>query len=473
MTTKQIIIPQVSRVEGHGRVTIKLNDQNEVEKSHFHVDEFRGFEKFLEGRLLSEMPVITTRICGICPVSHHLAAAKACDAAFGVEIPPAAKKLRELMHMAQIMHSHAVHFFFLAAPDFIMGPDSDPAKRNLFGLLEADPELGKKAIRLRKVGQNIIERVGGRSIHPVTAIPGGMSKPLSHEDRFTSSKEIDDAIELAKFGIQVVQGIYEKYSDLIPDFAVLKSNYLSLVNGDKFELYDGSLRMIDEAGRKIDEFDPKSYCDYIGEHVEDWSYLKFPYYKKLGPENGIYRVGPLARLNIANSMSTPLANKELTEFKKLANGPVHQAMYFHYARLIEILYAAERIRELLNDDEIVSKEVRVKVERKEGEGVGVIEAPRGTLIHHYWADFSGKVKKANLVVATVHNNPSINRSVNEVARKYIHGDKIEEGALNKIEMAIRCYDPCLSCSTHALGKMPLAVDLVTKDGHILKTFEKH
>lgn len=473
MRTKQIIIPQVSRVEGHGRVTIMLNDKNEVEKSHFHVDEFRGFEKFLEGRLLSEMPVITTRICGICPVSHHLAAAKACDAAFGVEIPPAAKKLRELMHMAQIIHSHAVHFFFLAAPDYVMGPNSDPAKRNLFGLLETDPELGKKAIRLRKVGQNIIERVGGRSIHPVTAIPGGMSKPLSHEDRYISEKEIDDAIELAQFGIEVVQGIYVKYADLIPNLAAIKTNYLGLVKGDNFELYDGSLRLIDEAGGKIDEFDPQNYHNYIGEHVEDWSYLKFPYYKKLGPENGVYRVGPLARLNIASSMSTPLANKELTAFKKLGAGPVHQTMYFHYARLIEILYAAERIRELLNDDDIVSKEVRVKVERKEGEGVGVIEAPRGTLIHHYWADFSGKVKKANLVVATVHNNPAINLSVNEVAKKYINGNNVEEGALNKIEMAIRCYDPCLSCSTHALGKMPLAVDLVSKDGHIINTIEKH
>ena len=472
MSTKEIIIPQVSRVEGHGRVTIKMNEQNEVEKSHFHVDEFRGFEKFLEGRLLSEMPVITTRICGICPVSHHLAAAKACDDAFDVEIPPAAKKLRELMHMAQIIHSHAVHFFFLASPDFIMGPSSDPAKRNIFGLLESEPELGQKAIRLRKIGQNIVERVGGRSIHPVTAIPGGMSKPLSHEDRHISLKEIEDAIELARFGIHVVQDVYDSYSDLIPKNNSLKSKYLGLVNEDNFELYDGKLRLIDEAGAALEEFDPRNYCDYIGEEVEDWSYLKFPYFKSLGPEKGIYRVGPLARLNIANSMATSLANAELKEFKKLNDGPVHQAMYFHYARLIEVLYAAERIQELLNDDEIVSKEVRVKVDRKEGEGVGVIEAPRGTLIHHYWVDFSGKVKKANLVVATVHNNPAINLSVNEVAKKYINGDKVEEGALNQIEMAIRCYDPCLSCSTHALGKMPLALELISNEGHVINRFQK-
>ncbi len=320
MTTKEIIIPRVSRVEGHGRVTIKLNNKNEVEKSHFHVDEFRGFEKFLEGRLLSEMPVITTRICGICPVSHHLAAAKACDAAFGVEIPPTAKKLRELMHMAQIIHSHAVHFFFMASPDYILGPSSDPAKRNLFGLLEADPELGKKAIQLRKVGQNIIERVGGRSIHPVSAIPGGMSKPLSHEDRFISDKEIDNAIKLAKFGINVVKDIYEKYADLIPKFAAIKTNYMSLVKNDNLELYDGMIRLIDEKGEKIDEFDPSRYADYIGEHVEDWSYLKFPYYKKLGYKDGTYRVAPLARLNIAKAISTPLANNELQKFKKIGNG---------------------------------------------------------------------------------------------------------------------------------------------------------
>ena len=473
MATKEIIIPQVSRVEGHGRVTIKMNENNEVEKSHFHVDEFRGFEKFLEGRLLSEMPVITTRICGICPVSHHLAAAKACDAAFGVEIPPAAKKLRELMHMAQVIHSHAIHFFFLASPDFIMGPSSDPAKRNIFGLLESEPELGQKAIRLRKIGQNIVERVGGRSIHPVTAIPGGMSMPLSHEDRHASLNEVEDAIELAKFGIQVVKDIYGTYADLVPKLAGLQSKYMGLVNQGNFDLYDGNLRLIDESGTTLEDFDPQNYCDYIGEHVEDWSYLKFPYFKELGPENGIYRVGPLARLNIANSMPTAYANDELKEFKKLAVGPVHQAMYFHYARLIEVLYAAERLQELLNDDEIVSKEVRVKVERKEGEGVGVIEAPRGTLIHHYWVDFSGKVKKANLVVATVHNNPAINRSVNEVAKEYIKGDNIEEGALNKIEMAIRCYDPCLSCSTHALGKMPLALELISNNGQIINRFENH
>jgi len=471
--SKTITICPVSRVEGHGKVTIHLNDQNEVEESHFHVVEFRGFEKFCEGRLMSEMPVITTRICGICPVSHHLASAKTCDDVLGVDIPPAAKKLRELMHMGQIIHSHSLHFFYLAAPDFLLGPSSDPAKRNIVGVIEADPELAKKAIRLRQIGQNIIERVGGRPIHPVTAIPGGMSKPLSHEDRFIMGKEIDEAIELAQLGVQVGKEANEKYADVISRFAVIKTNYMGLVKDGNLELYDGTLRMIDETGNTLEEFDPKNYLDYLGEHVEDWSYLKFPFYKKQGFPEGVYRVAPLGRLNVADAIGTELANKELGAFKKLGNGkPVHETLYFHYARLIEILYAAERAREIIDDDDVVSNEVRVKVERKAGEGVGVIEAPRGTLIHHYWADDNGKIEKANLIVSTVQNNPAMDMSVNEVAKEFVKGDKIEEGALNMVEMAIRCYDPCLSCATHAIGQMPLVINLVAADGTVLDVVER-
>ena len=471
--SKTITITPVSRVEGHGKVTIHLNDQNEVEEAHFHVVEFRGFEKFCEGRLMSEMPVITTRICGICPVSHHLASAKTCDDVLGVDIPPAAKKLRELMHMGQIIHSHSLHFFYLAAPDFVLGPFSDPAKRNIVGIIEADPELAKKAIRLRQIGQNIIERVGGRPIHPVTAIPGGMSKPLSHEDRYITRKEIDEAIELAQLGLQVGKGVYEKYADIVPKFAVIKTNYMGLVKDGNLELYDGALRIIDESGNTLEEFDPKNYLDYLGEHVEDWSYLKFPFYKKQGFPAGVYRVGPLGRLNVADAISTPLANKELGEFKKLGNGkPVHETLYYHYARLIEMLYAVERAQQLIDDDEIVSKDVRVRVERKAGEGVGVIEAPRGTLIHHYWVDDSGKIEKVNLIVATVHNNPAMDMSVNEVAKEFVKGGKIEEGALNMVEMAIRCYDPCLSCATHAIGQMPLVINLVAADGTVVDAVER-
>jgi NAD-reducing hydrogenase large subunit len=465
---KKITISPISRLEGHGKVTIHLNDNNEVEESHFHVVEFRGFEKFCEGRLLSEMPVITTRICGICPVSHHLTAVKAVDDAFGVEIPPAAKKLRELMHMGQFIHSHALHFFYLAAPDFVLGPASDPAKRNVVGIIEADPELGKKAIRLRQIGQNIIERVGGRAIHPVTAIPGGMSKTLSHEDRYLIKNELREALALARLSMDIGKGVFEKYSDIVPRFAAINTNHMGLVKNGSLELYDGQLRLIDKSGSQLELFEPRTYLDQIGEHVEDWSYLKFPFYKKQGYPEGIYRCGPLGRLNVADSISTEIANQELALFKELSNGkPVQETLYYHYARLVELIYAVERATQLIEDDDIVSPDFRVKVDRKAGEGVGVIEAPRGTLIHHYWSDDFGKIEKANLIVATVNNNPAIDMSVNEVAKEFVKGGKIEEGALNMVEMAVRCYDPCLSCSTHAVGQMPLTLQLLGPDGTVI------
>jgi NAD-reducing hydrogenase large subunit len=463
-----ITISPVSRLEGHGKVTIHLDRNNEVAEARLHVLEFRGFEKFCEGRLMSEMPVITTRICGICPVSHHLAAVKACDDALGVDIPPAAKKLRELMQMGQFIHSHALHFFFLAAPDFLLGPASDPAKRNVLGIIEADPELAKKAIRLRKCGQNIVERVGGRAIHPVTAIPGGMSMPLSHKDRFLTAKELEGALELAQLALQIGKGVFEKYAAVVPRFAPIKTNYMGLVNNGNLELYDGRLRLIDEAGNRLEEFDPGKYLDFLGEHVEDWTYMKFPFYKKDGYPQGAYRVGPLGRLNVAEAITTPLANRELAAFKSLGPGrPVHETLYYHYARLIELLYAVERARELIDDDQIVSDEVRVKVDRRRGEGVGVIEAPRGTLIHHYWADDNGKLEKVNIIVATAHNNPAINQSVTAVAKEFVKGGRIEEGALNMVEMAVRCYDPCLSCATHAIGQMPLNITLLDAGGSVV------
>ena len=471
--SRTITISPISRIEGHGKVTIHLDENNEVTESRLHVMEFRGFEKFCEGRLMSEMPVITTRICGICPVSHHLAAVKACDDALGVDIPPAAKKLRELMHMGQFIHSHALHFFFLAAPDFVLGPAFDPAKRNVLGIIQADPDLAMKAIRLRKFGQNIVDRVGGRAIHPVTAIPGGMSKPLSHEDRFVTSKELDDGLELAKLGLQIGKGVFEKYAEIVPRFAAIKTKYMGLVKDGNLELYDGRLRMTNEAGERLDEFNPGNYLEYLGEHVEDWTYMKFPFYKKYGYPEGSYRVGPLGRLNVAEAISTPLANKELVEFRKLGGAhTVHETLYYHYARLIELLYAVERARELINDDEIVSEEVRVKVDRRKGEGVGVIEAPRGTLIHHYWSDESGKIERANIIVATAHNNSAINMSVNAVAKEFVKGGKIEEGALNMVEMAVRCYDPCLSCATHAIGQMPLEITLLDADGKVVDAVER-
>ncbi len=465
---KKITIEPITKIEGHGKVTIHLDDEGNVAESRFHVIEFRGFEKFCEGRMFWEMPVITERACGICPVSHHLASAKACDDLLGIDIPPAAKKLRELMHMGQTIHSHALHFFFLAASDFVLGPDADPEQRNVIGIIAADPELGKKAIKLRKIGQTMIERIGGRAIHPVTAIPGGMSKPLSHEDRFIMLKEIDEAIDLAKVGLSVGKGVFEKYADIVPTFANIKTKHMGLVKDGNLELYDGQLRIIGEDGNTLAEFDPRNYLDYIGEHVESWSYLKFPFYKKDGWPKGIYRVAPLARLNVADSISTPLAGAELKEFKQLGNGePVQATLYYHLARLIELLYAAERAKQLLLDDEIVSRDVRIKVERKEGEGIGCIEAPRGTLFHHYWTDDIGRITRANLIVATVNNNPAINMSVSEVAKTFVKGGEVKEGALNMVEMAIRCYDPCLSCATHAIGQMPLVLELLASDGTVL------
>ncbi len=468
MSENIITIEPVSRVEGHGKITIHLNEKNEVEESHFHVVEFRGFEKFCEGRLMSEMPVITTRICGICPVSHHLASVKACEDVMGVKIPPAAKKLRELMHMGQIIHSHALHFYFLAAPDFLLGPGSDPANRNIVGIINAEPEIAQKAIAYRKFGQDIIEAVGGRAIHPVTAIPGGMSKSLSHEDRFDLSKKLEQAIEYSKLSLDIGKSIFEKYADIVPDFAPINTNYMGLVKDGALELFDGILRICDKNGKNINEFEPGSYLEHIGERTENESYLKFPFYKELGYPEGVYRVGPLGRLNVADRINTPLANKEFEEYKNINGGSVkNDSLYYHYARLIELMYATERAKELLEDDEIVSRDVRVKVERGSGEGIGVIEAPRGTLIHHYWVDESGKIEKVNLIVATVQNNPAMDMSVNEVAKKYVNGGKIEEPALNMVEMAIRCYDPCLSCATHAIGQMPLEINLLAPDNTVI------
>lgn len=471
--TQTITIEPVTKIEGHAKVTIHLDDNGDVADARFHVTEFRGFEKFCEGRMLWDMPVITERACGICPVSHHLASAKACDAVLGVQIPPAAHKLRELMHMCQTIHSHALHFFFLAAPDLLIGPDADPIKRSVMGVVEANPELAKKAIRLRQIAQTGIERVGGRKIHPVTAIPGGMSQPLDHKNRFEMLQEADEAIELAKLAVETAKRLNDTYADILTTFAAFDTCYTGLVKDGALELYDGDVRMIGPDGEKLVEFEAKDYLDHIGERVEEWSYLKFPFYKGRGWPDGVYRVNSLARLNVADTISTPLAAAEHNVFKQLAGGkPVRGSLYFHYARTVEILYAAERMKELLEDDEIVSSEVRVPVARRAGEGVGVLEAPRGTLFHHYWADDMGKVTRVNLIVATVQNNPAMDRSVKEVAKQFIKGDQVTEGMLNRVEMAIRCYDPCLSCATHAVGQMPLVLQLYSAEGTLLDEVRK-
>lgn len=462
--SRTITIEPVSRIEGHAKVTVNLDEAGEVTDARLHVLEFRGFEKFMEGRMIWEAPRITTQICGICPVSHHLAAAKACDNLFGVEIPETAKKLRELMQMSQYIHSHALHFFFLAAPDFVLGPDADPAKRNVLGVIGVNPELAKKAITLRKMGQTMVERVGGKAIHPVTAIPGGMSKPLSKEDREQMLKDAKTAIELSQLALEVGKGVFEKYSNLIPKFAAIETKHMGLTKKGNLELYDGTLKINDINGTNLVEFEPRNYIEHIAEHVNDWSYLKFPYYKAMGYPDGIYRVGPLSRINVADQISTPLADNELKEFKKAFGSSAQFTLLYHYARLIELLYASERAEELLNDESITNEKVRVPVVRGEGEGIGVIEAPRGTLFHHYRTDSAGRVTMSNLIVATAGNNQAMNMSIAQVANGFIKNGKFTEGILNRVEMAIRAYDPCLSCATHAAGKMPIELELRTPQG---------
>lgn len=467
---QKVTIDPITRIEGHGKVTIHLNGTGEVHAARFHVMEFRGFEKFCEGRMAWDMPLITTRICGICPSAHHLASVKACEAVFGVEIPPAAKKLRELLIYGSGLEDQALHFFFLAAPDLVLGPASDPLKRNVLGIVDADKELALKAIRMRKIGKNIVERVGGSAIHPVTAIPGGMSRGLTPEDRYDMQKTVDESIEYAEVALAVARDLFKKYGDLAPNFASFNTMYMGLTDNGALEEYDGMIRVVDKDGNIVADFSPQDYTKYIDERVEDYTWTKFPYWK-MGEET--YRVGPLARVNVATSVSTPRAAAAFEEFKAMSGGkPLHGSLYYHYARVIELMYKAEKIKELLADDEIMSDNVRVKVERKAGEGVGVVEAPRGTLIHHYAVDDFGKIVKANLIVPTTHNNKAIDTAIAMVAKDHVREDRLDEGVLNMVEMAARCYDPCLSCSTHALGKMPLEVVLYSHDGRVLDSIRR-
>ena len=466
---RKIVIEPVTRIEGHGKVTIHLDDKGNVDKARLHITQVRGFEKFCEGRLFWEMPVITPRICGICPVSHHLASAKAGDAILGVELTPTAKMLRRLIHMAQFVQSHALHFFYLASPDLLFGMDADPAKRNIMGIIAEMPEIAKKGVKIRAFGQKIIEILGDKRVHPNAATPGGMTKALASDKRDVILSQVEDIIADCQFAVDLIKDYCAQHSEEATSFASFGTGYLGLVdtNGN-VEYYDGKLRLKDSQGITLeDNVAPENYLSIIEEKVEDWSYLKFPYYKKLGYPGGMYRVGPLGRLNVADGCDTPLANEEFHDFKKLGNdGVVQQSLYYHYARLIEMLNAAEKIKLLLQDALICSKEIWVNSSKINEEGIGVIEAPRGTLIHHYWIDASGKIRKVNLIVATGHNNLAMNRAVYEVAREFIKDGKVTEGILNRVEVAIRCYDPCLSCSTHTLGQMPLEITIYESDGSI-------
>jgi len=466
---KKITISPVTRIEGHARVTIFLNDEGKVDEAYLHIDQFRGFEKFSEGRYFAEMPIITPRICGICPVSHHLASAKATDDILGVDIPRPAKLLRELIHMGQIIQSHSMHFFELAGPDLILGWDADPRIRNVAGLIQANPELALKAVKLRRFGQRIIELVAGRRIHPTFAIPGGVNQAFDPKSRDEILKGIDEMISYVEDGISIATKYIEDNKEVCDKFASFPTGYMGLVKDDgSLELYDGKIRFMDKNGNVVKDFKDKYYLKYIGERVEDWSYLKFPYYKPFGWPEGVYRVGPLGRLNVADKISTPIADEHLKNFKKINDGkPVEGSLYFHYARLIEAIYGLERAREILEDPECLSKDVLISGKVSNEEGIGVIEAPRGTLIHHYWVDEKGTIEKVNLIVATGHNNWAMSKSVESVVKEFVNGKNLTEGMLNRVEGAIRCYDPCLSCSTHAIGKMPLLIELYDSNGNLI------
>lgn len=463
---QKIMIEPVTRIEGHAKVAVHLSDNGTVERALFQVNEFRGFEKFCEGRLFFEMPLITERICGICPVSHHLASAKACDEILGVTPPRPARLLRELMHMGQYVQSHSMHIFELGGPDLILGFDADPAIRNVVGLYQANPGLTVKAISLRKFGQEIIARLGGRRVHPDFAVPGGVNSALSAKDRDAILADIDTMIGYVQDGVGVIKAWMESHREDLDKFAVFSSGYLGMVSpNNEVQFYDGDIRLVDANRKQVDQFDGRQYLDYIGERVEPWTYLKFPYYKKLGWPAGTYRVGPLGRLNAAERMATPLAQEEYKLFQQVRGGSVVEGtLYYHYARLIEDLYAVEHVRELLEDPDILSTDILQTGPVTNREGVGVIEAPRGTLWHHYWVNENGQLERVNLIVATGNNNYAMTKAVDMVAKTYIDGKNVTEGALNRVEAAIRAYDPCLSCSTHAVGQMPLEVTIYDSAG---------
>jgi NAD-reducing hydrogenase large subunit len=470
MSARKITIEPVTRIEGHARITLHLNDAGEVEKSYLHVDEFRGLEKFCEGRPYFEMPQITQRICGICPVSHHLASAKTCDVIAGVAPTRPAVLLRELMHMAQFVQSHGMHFFYLAGPDLVLGFDADPAVRNVFGIIEANPSLALKAVGLRRFGQQIIERLGGKRVHPNMAVPGGVNSPLSPADRDAVSAELETQLGTALEGLGLLSDWVAKNRDVALGFASFPSNYMGLVDArGGLTLYDGQIRICGPDGRRLDQFHPQDYLAHVAERVEPWSFLKSPYYRPQGWPQGAYRVGPLGRLNVIDMIPTPLANEEFKRFRELGGGkPVEGSLFYHYARLIELIYCLERIEELLAEPEILSGDLRRYGPAEPRErGVGVIEAPRGTLIHDYSVDANGLMAHANLIVATGHNNWAMNRAVESVAKAFVRGPEVPEGMLNRVEAAVRCYDPCFSCSTHALGRMPFEVRLVDAAGELV------
>jgi len=467
--TKKLTIHHVTRIEGHARISIYLNEEGRVARAYLHVTQVRGFEKFTEGRPYYEMPSITARICGICPVSHLLASVKACDAIMAVRIPETAVKLRELLHCGQFVQSHALSFFHLSSPDLLLGFDSDPAQRNVLGVLAQHPEIAKDGIALRKFGQQIIERLAKERIHPSWTVPGGVNAPLAAEARDRILLELPQAKAIARRAIALWKSTVDSFPEEIANFGNSPTMYAGMVDSKgNLQIYDGCLRFVDTDGQIVaDHVAPQKYADYIGEASIPTSYLKAPYYKPLGFPSGVYRVGPLARLNACDQCGTPEADAELAEFRQRYGRIVQSAFHYHYARLIEIIYALERVETLLDDPSILETHVRAKAGVNALEGVGMIEAPRGTLIHHYKVSEQGAITWANVIVATGHNNLAMNRSVEQVAMRFVDGNNLKEGMLNRVQAVVRAYDPCLSCSTHALGQLPLQIELVASDGTVV------
>lgn len=466
---KTITIHPVTRIEGHAKITIHMDEGGQVEDAKFHVTQVRGFEKFCEGRPFYEMPSLMARICGICPVSHLVASAKACDALMSVQIPPAAAKLRYILHLGQIIQSHALSFFHLSSPDLLLGMDSDPALRNILGVIQAYPDLAKEGIALRKFGQQVIEWLAMERIHPSWIVPGGVNRPLASEDRDRILREIPAAKAITLRALDLLKSILDQFKEEVEHFGNFKSLYLGITDpGGGLDFYDGNIRVVNAEGEIIqDGVAPSNYGDLIGEAVEPWSYLKMPYYKPMGYPEGIYRVGPLGRLNIVKQCGTPLADEQFQEYHERFGAIVESSFFFHYARLIETLHSVEKMEVLLNEPDILSKHVRAHAAPNAEEGIGVAEAPRGTLIHHYKIDESGAIVWANLIIATGNNNLAMNRSIQQVSKHFVKGKQMTEGMLNRVEAVVRAYDPCLSCSTHAIGQMPMRIQLVTADGDVV------
>ncbi|RJP29970.1 MAG: Ni/Fe hydrogenase subunit alpha [Candidatus Omnitrophota bacterium] len=471
---QKIVIDPVTRIEGHSKITIHLDDEGNVHDAKFHVTQFRGFEKLCEGRPFYEMPSLMARICGICPVSHLVTSAKACDDIMAVRIPETAFNLRRILILAQIVQSHALSFFYLSSPDLLLGMDADPAKRHIFEVMQCHPTLARDGIRLRQFGQQIIEWLGGKRIHPAWVVPGGVNEPLSEELRDRILAMIPESLSIIQRTLGWFKKTLGRFQEEIRTFANFPTLFMGLVKSDgALETYHGSLRIVDSTGNVVAEhLNPSKYMDFIGESVEPWSYLKSPYYKPMGYPQGIYRVGPLARLNIIDKCNTPLADQEWAEFRLLERGSVLSSFHYHYARLIEILLGIERIERILNSPEILSKHVRAFAGPNNMEGIGVSEAPRGTLIHHYKVNEQGLITWANLIIATGNNNLAMNRGILQAAKHFVDGKNLKEGMLNRVEAVIRCYDPCLSCSTHALGQMPLQIQLVDSMGDIVDELKR-